>query len=91
MTNTGRIMPRRITGCCSVHQRRLAKTIKHARHLGTFSSKQSTFTVDSPFAPNEEIPEERGFLDEDTEIVDSENVDPDNQEENSQDEEESTI
>jgi len=29
-----RILPRTVTGLCAKHQRRLAETIKHARHLG---------------------------------------------------------
>lgn len=30
----GRILGREITGVCVKHQRRLAESIKHARHLG---------------------------------------------------------
>jgi small subunit ribosomal protein S18 len=29
----GKILPRRISGVCSVHQRQLAEAIKRARHL----------------------------------------------------------
>ncbi|MBU2592120.1 MAG: 30S ribosomal protein S18 [Patescibacteria group bacterium] len=29
-----RILPRTVTGLCAKHQRRLAESVKHARHLG---------------------------------------------------------
>ena len=32
LTENGKIMPRRITGVCSKHQRRLAASIKRSRH-----------------------------------------------------------
>lgn len=31
-TEKGKILPRRITGCCSKHQRSVAAAIKRARH-----------------------------------------------------------
>lgn len=31
-TEKGKILPRRITGCCAKHQRMLASTVKRARH-----------------------------------------------------------
>ncbi len=40
LTGRGRIKPRRTTGVCAKHQRRLAKAIKRARHLALL-----------PFAP----------------------------------------
>lgn len=33
LTEHGRIRPRRQTGTCAKHQRRLAKAVKQARHL----------------------------------------------------------
>jgi small subunit ribosomal protein S18 len=33
MTERGRIVPRRITGTCAKHQRRLTIAIKRARHM----------------------------------------------------------
>lgn len=33
MSDRGKIMPRRMTGACNVHQRRLAKAIKYAREI----------------------------------------------------------
>lgn len=32
-TDTGKIIPARISGTCTKHQRQLVKAIKHARHL----------------------------------------------------------
>jgi small subunit ribosomal protein S18 len=34
LTDRGKIVPRRITGNCSKHQRQLTLAIKRARHLG---------------------------------------------------------
>ncbi len=34
MTDRGKIAPRRITGCCALHQRMVARIIKRARQLG---------------------------------------------------------
>jgi len=33
LTDKGKILPRRATGCCAKHQRSLAVAIKRARHL----------------------------------------------------------
>ncbi len=33
ITERGKIIPRRITGTCAKHQRRLSKAIKQARHI----------------------------------------------------------
>ena len=33
MTERGKIAPRRISGCCALHQRMVAKAIKRARQL----------------------------------------------------------
>eukprot|EP01089_Gocevia_fonbrunei_P020540 TRINITY_DN7687_c0_g1_i1.p1 TRINITY_DN7687_c0_g1~~TRINITY_DN7687_c0_g1_i1.p1 ORF type:complete len:165 (-),score=31.60 TRINITY_DN7687_c0_g1_i1:72-566(-) len=54
MTPAGNILPRRIVGNCSKHQRRLARTIKRAKHLGLFSYKDRRFTIVSPFHPPED-------------------------------------
>lgn len=32
ISDRGKILPRRITGCCAKHQRRVAKIVKRARH-----------------------------------------------------------
>jgi small subunit ribosomal protein S18 len=34
MTDRGKIAPRRMTGCCALHQRMVAGVIKQARQLG---------------------------------------------------------
>ena len=34
ITDRGKIAPRRISGCCALHQRMVAKTIKCSRQLG---------------------------------------------------------
>lgn len=34
MTDRGKIAPRRLSGCCALHQRMVAKAIKQARQLG---------------------------------------------------------
>ncbi len=34
MTDRGKIAPRRMSGCCALHQRMVAKAIKRARQLG---------------------------------------------------------
>lgn len=41
MTDRGKIAPRRMTGCCAMHQRMVAKVVKRARQLGLVP-----FTVD---------------------------------------------
>jgi small subunit ribosomal protein S18 len=34
MTDRGKIAPRRMTGCCALHQRMVAAMVKRARQLG---------------------------------------------------------
>lgn len=34
ITERGKIMPRRGSGCCAKHQRRIAMAVKRSRHLG---------------------------------------------------------
>ncbi|OGC06020.1 30S ribosomal protein S18 [candidate division WOR-1 bacterium RIFOXYA2_FULL_36_21] len=34
ISDRGKILPRRNTGCCSLHQRMVAKIIKRSRHIG---------------------------------------------------------
>lgn len=34
MTDRGKIAPRRMSGCCTLHQRHVATAIKRARQLG---------------------------------------------------------
>lgn len=34
ITDRGKIAPRRMSGCCALHQRMVAKNIKRARQLG---------------------------------------------------------
>ena len=41
MTDRGKIAPRRMTGCCAMHQRMVAQVIKRSRQLGLVP-----FTVD---------------------------------------------
>jgi len=41
MTDRGKIAPRRITGCCALHQRMVAQMIKRTRQIG-----QAPYTVD---------------------------------------------
>mmetsp|Transcript_12767 Transcript_12767/g.17615 ORF Transcript_12767/g.17615 Transcript_12767/m.17615 type:complete len:432 (-) Transcript_12767:338-1633(-) len=50
MTKAGRIIPRKYTGLCGKHQRKVAKTIKMARNMGIFSYKKGDFQIHSPFA-----------------------------------------
>ena len=33
ITERGKIIPRRISGCCSLHQRQMTEAIKRARHI----------------------------------------------------------
>ena len=35
MTDRGKIAPRRLSGCCALHQRMVAKAVKRARLIGT--------------------------------------------------------
>lgn len=34
MTDRGKIAPRRLSGCCALHQRMIAKAVKRAREVG---------------------------------------------------------
>ncbi len=34
MTDRGKIAPRRMTGCCALHQRMVAQVVKKARQVG---------------------------------------------------------
>ncbi len=34
VSDRGKILPRRSTGCCALHQRMIVREIKKARHLG---------------------------------------------------------
>ena len=34
MSDRGKIAPRRMTGCCALHQRMVARMVKRARQLG---------------------------------------------------------
>jgi small subunit ribosomal protein S18 len=34
MTDRGKIAPRRMTGCCALHQRMVARMVKRTRQLG---------------------------------------------------------
>jgi small subunit ribosomal protein S18 len=34
MTDRGKIAPRRMTGCCALHQRMVARVVKKARQVG---------------------------------------------------------
>lgn len=34
ITDRGKIAPRRMSGCCALHQRRVANAVKRARQLG---------------------------------------------------------
>lgn len=38
ITGLGKIRPKKSTGMCATHQRKLAKSIKRARHLGLLST-----------------------------------------------------
>jgi len=45
----GRILPKNLTNNCSKHQRKVARAIKKARHIGLISYKQSEFVMYNPF------------------------------------------
>jgi len=49
ISGSGSILPQRVTGNCSRHQRKVSKMIKKAVHMGFFSWKGSNFTINSPF------------------------------------------
>jgi small subunit ribosomal protein S18 len=38
MTERGKMLPRRITGTCSLHQRQFSVSVKRARHAGLLAS-----------------------------------------------------
>jgi small subunit ribosomal protein S18 len=37
VSDRGKIFPRRMNGCCAVHQRRVASEVKRARHMALLS------------------------------------------------------
>ncbi len=45
----GRMLPRRQTKLCAKYQRKVATTLRRAKHLGLFSFKNGRFTVTDPF------------------------------------------
>merc|ERR1712000_192700 len=51
MNLEGRLLPRRQTNLCAKWQRKVAKTVRRAKHLGLFSYKHGRFTVTDPFNP----------------------------------------
>lgn len=57
MNYEGCIMPRRATGCCAKHQRKLSRVIKRAKHMGIFSYKKGGFTVFSPYSNPKKLDE----------------------------------
>ncbi|GAM28880.1 hypothetical protein SAMD00019534_120560 [Acytostelium subglobosum LB1] len=48
LNKDGDILPRYITGNCLKHQKKIARKIKHAKHLGLFSYKNGRFTIYDP-------------------------------------------
>merc|ERR1711991_446001 len=61
MNLEGRILPRRQTRLCAKWQRKVASTIRRAKHLGLFSYKHVRFTVTDPF---QETPSHEDVLDD---------------------------
>lgn len=49
MNASGQILPRTATGLCKRHQAKLARTIKHARHLNLFTHKKSIYRINNVF------------------------------------------
>ncbi len=45
----GRLLPRRQTKLCAKFQRKVAKTVRRAKHLGVLSFKQGAFALTDPF------------------------------------------
>lgn len=43
-TERGKIIPRRISGCCAAHQRELTEAIKRARHIALLAFAANTTT-----------------------------------------------
>ncbi|EGG21798.1 hypothetical protein DFA_01684 [Cavenderia fasciculata] len=62
MNTEGDILPRYITGNCLKHQKRLARNIKAAKHLGFFSYKSGTFTIYDPNVVPPTPAEEKEYL-----------------------------
>lgn len=52
----GRILPRKATGLCKKHQKRMSRTVKWARHLGIFSYKRG-FEIFDPMLSTGPTPE----------------------------------
>jgi len=48
LNESGDIIPRYYSGNCSKHQKKIARTIKHAKSLGLISYKKGSFTVIDP-------------------------------------------
>lgn len=57
LTDTGLIVSKKISGNCSKHQRKIAKTIKRSRHLGLFTYKKGVFEIRNPFEDFDELQE----------------------------------
>lgn len=66
MTPSGYIQSRRRTGMCERMQKRVSRTIKHARNLGLFSYKNGGFYINFPY---ESKPHDSETKDEDDAIV----------------------
>jgi ribosomal protein S18 len=49
IAGNGNILPRKFTGNCARHQRKVSKVIKKAVNMGFFSWKRSNFRINSPF------------------------------------------
>ncbi|EFA83446.1 hypothetical protein PPL_03594 [Heterostelium album PN500] len=65
LNNDGDILPRYITGNCLKHQKKIARTIKQAKHLGLYSYKKGTFTIYDPNVvpptPKEDVEYDKWF------------------------------
>lgn len=64
VTPAGDLITRRYNGNCSRHQRKLASTIRRAKHMGIFSYKYGGFTIHSPFTEPPNLDPEPEFEDE---------------------------
>lgn len=51
LSDRGKIEPRRKTGTCAKHQRRLTAALKHARHLALLPYTAEHIRVSSSFSP----------------------------------------
>jgi len=49
LNSLGHILPKRITGNCSKHQRQVARVVRKARDMGLFTYKKSVFEIVNPF------------------------------------------